>query len=488
MSYAALLDDCENAAQGIIGKAKGIRMLHAQHAPDAPALTPGLSAPPPQAAVDGLADAMCRVAATPPWSRLFANLSRQDHATMAVALLRLGGMLRSGDWTTSFAVVSAKGPAYTEACPDAPGALSGHGTVISRIRTAAPASGRPQTFHGPLEGTTYLCQDPPTPEGMAEGLTVRLDDGSVAPFDNSAFATIFGQNVHRTVGISADNNVLGHLQADYGDTPQRCPFYVSVFYTGLSEGALGSLGCIPLDTKPPPSFCSGAQPVFGAPVLGLSMPSTMAVPVSAAMLADDADERSALLALLDAQMQELCPPEANQDTIAAIASYWQPVAPLRTGADLLLPAAAAGRGAPLLRRRNFAGLLRSVNTWAFDDPADAGMAVRLYGALALRFNSLQAKDPAGDGVVAAAFGHYLSAALRFDIPMRPANSPGVLAMSTFRNLRQAAADIGLGALTSCPLKMAAIDARAAVPVASDHHFYMCSRGEGPVHAHRVRLA
>ena len=472
VSFAGVLDDCENAAQGIIMKAKGIQQVYEG------VVAGGGGGGGDSAAVGRLADQMCRVAATDPWGRLFGNLSRQDHITMAACLMRLGALLSRGDWTTAFAVVSAKGPSYTEENPNAPGALSGHGTVVSRLRTAGT------TYHGPLEGTTYLCQDPPVPPSMDEGFRVRLDDGSVAAFDNSVFATVFAQNVHRCVGISADNCILGHLQADYGSNPQRCPFYVSAFYTGLSEGDGLTLGCIPLDTNPPANFCSGAQPVFGAPVMGLSRPSTMAVTVPPSLLSDDPKEQDQLVALIDAQMQEACCPEASQDTIAAIASYWQPVAPLRTTAELMPPLVSGG-GMPLLRRSGFGGLLRTINTWAFDDPAAAGMAVRLYGALAIRFNLLQARDPQCDGVVAAAFGHYLSAALRFDVPMRPRGS-GVVALSTMRNLRQAAADVGIAALVDCPLKMAQVQARSAI--GAEHHFYMCDRGEGPVHAHRARLA
>ena len=480
VSYACLCDDCENASMGIMMKARGLMGLY-RAVMGAVLGGAGLGAglPPPAAEEEGarrLADAMAHAQAAggEPWGRLFAALTRQDHLAMAGPLLRLGGMLHRGDWATAFTVVSAKGPSYTDACPDAPGALSGHGTVVGRIRSGGRA------FHGPLEGTTHMCQDPPVPPTAADCVRARLEDGSVAAFDHSEFATVFAQNVHRAAGASPDYCALAHIRADYGDAPQRCPFYVSAFYTGLSEGGAGSLGCVPLDTKPPASFGAGSQPVFGAPVMGLSHPSTMAVPITAAMLAPDAADPRPVTDLLHALMQEAYCPEASQETVAAIASYWQPVSPLRSDFEC-----APGRGAPFVRRRGFEATMRSLNTWAFDDPAHADMAVKLYGALATRFNVLQSQDPGGDGVTAAAFGHYLSAALRFDIPMRPAggDSPP---LSTFRNLRQAVADVGLAPLAACPLKMAAIGARARVR--TDAHFYMCDQGEGPVHAHRVRLA
>jgi hypothetical protein len=468
VSYAVHCDDCENASLSILQKARGVRAIY-----EGLAAAGGKGAEPrPEALVDAMVAA---AASSKVWTRLFAHLTRADHAAMAPALLRLGRMLSDGRWATAFAVVSAKGPAYTEACPNAPGALSGHGTVISRIRAGGGV------FHGPMEGTTSLCQDPPVPQGVADGVRVRLEDGSISPFDLSEFATVFAQNVHQCVGISADSCIMGHIRADYGDAPQRCPFYVAAFYTGLSEGVRGSMGCVPLDTHPPPSFGAGANPVFGAPVLGLSMPSTMAVPITDDLLSDDLAERSCLLDDIHAQMQEACCPEAPQRVIEAIASFWQPVAPLRVGFEGAVP---ANRGSPLLLRRGFETTIRSLNTWAFDDPAHTELAVRVYGALADRFNELQARDPACDHVIAAAYGHYLSAALRFDIPMRPVGGE-VVSLSTFRNLRQAVMDVGLTPLVGCPLKMAAISARARVE--SDAHFYMCDKGGGPSHAHRARL-
>ena len=468
LSYAVLCDDCENAAQSIIQKAKGLRDLFRLVVSGIRGAA-GLSAPVGSAgdpAVDYLADAMGRVAATAPWSSLFGGLKREDHLLVAGAMLRLGGMLHSGEWATAFAVVSAKGPSYTEESPTAPGALSGHGTVVSRVRSKG------QVFHGPLEGTTCLCQDPPLPAGVSGRFCTHLEDGTLTGFDYSEFATVFGQNVHRTVGISVDACVAAHLKASYGDKPQQCPFYVSAFYTGLSEGPNGSMGCVPLDTKPPANFGLGSQTLFGAPVLGLSQPTTVAVPVTVSMLSDDPAEQRRIADLIDAQMLEVYCPEASQATIAAIASYWQPVSPL------------SGRGSTL-HTTGFDQYVRTLNTWAFDDPAHTAAAVRLYTGLAARFNLLQSRDPKSDRVSASAFGHYLSAGLRFDIPMRPAGGE-LLELSSFRNLRQAAADVGFGPIVDCPLKVAAVRSRASV--ATNAHFYMCDQGNGPVHAHRTRLA
>jgi CheY-like chemotaxis protein len=110
-------------------------------------------------------------------------------------------------------------------------------------------------------------------------------------------------------------------------------------------------------------------------------------------------------------------------------------------------------------------------------------------ALAQALDELQAKDSASDGSRAHAFGQYLSASLRIILPIPRAcgqQQQRPLSLSCMRNLRAAAASMGVAKLAACPLKAAGISARAKVP--SEAHFYMCDRGSGPVHAHRAKLA
>ena len=118
------------------------------------------------------------------------------------------------------------------------------------------------------------------------------------------------------------------------------------------------------------------------------------------------------------------------------------------------------------------------------------MAVQLYRELAENYNALQARDPASDGSRAHAFGQYLSASLRVTLPLPRApqgsSSSSAVRLSCIRNLTAAALATGISKVAACPLKSAAIAARARVQ--TDAHFYMCDRGGGPVHAHRVKLA
>jgi len=473
VSFPGVVDDCENLTQAILMKADGIKKVYlGLHASNAAAPSPGSDA----AYARRLAPLMARCAAqTNP--HLFANLTQAHHDSLAPIIVRLGRLLHTGDWANVLAVVSAKGPSYDNQNPEASAAgLSGHGTVISRVRDVANGG---MCVHCPVEGTTYLTVDPDPPAGLARSLILRLSDGSSKTFDHAELATVLAQNVHELIGASGDCCMLAHLRADYGPDATKCPFYVSAFYTGLSEGAPGSLGCVPLDTAPPPNFGAGTRPVFGAPVMGLSRASTVAVPVTASMLSESGDPaiHQEIMGLIGAQVSEAWSPEVDPKTVATIASFWQPCeAPDHPGVCFKSLADAAR-------------CIRSETTWAFDRPEHTAMAVRLYRELAESFNAIQARDPASDGSRAHAFGQYLSASLRVTLPIPRANSFSAqkpIALSCVRNLRAAAAEVGVAKLAACPLKAAGISARAKVP--SDSHFYVCERGSGPVHSHRAKLA
>jgi len=470
LSFSCTVDDCENLTQANLFKADGIRNVYlglfAGATPDADA-----------ACARKLAPLMSRCAAQVN-PHLFSKLTRAHHDAMAPILVRLGRLLHTGIWSNCLAVVSAKGASYDSDNPAASaGGLSGHGTVIARVKDLATGL----FVHCPVEGTTYFSVDQDPPQGLARSWNIRLADGSCKAFDHAELASTIAQNVHDTAGVSCDNHMLAHIRADYGSDPFKCPFYVSAFYTGLSEGSTGSLGCVPLDTAPPPSFGAGSRPVFGAPVTGLSRPSTVAVPVKAEMLAETnnacANTHHEILGLLRDQVSEAWSPEIDPKTAATVGSYWQPCeSPDHPGVCFAVAADAAR-------------CIRSENTWAFDRPEHTAMAVQLYRELAESFNALQARDPASDGSRAHAFGQYLSASLRITLPIPRAGSAAAqrpASLSCIRNLRQAVAALGIGKLAACPLKAAAISARAKV--VSDAPFYMCERGSGFVHAHRTKLA
>jgi hypothetical protein len=440
-------DDCENKALTEQMVARAIREIYRAHRT-------------PEALLSGMLQEGKRS------PHLFAACTKAHHELMAQVLFRLGRMLDAGDWTIDLAVASAKGPSYSEDDPQAGEGLCGHGASISRVRDAATGLFQ----HVPVEGTTYLCVDMPPPKGYPTELPLKLSTGEVKSFPLETIATVLAQNMHELVGLSQHAQVLARIRAKYSNALE-CPFYVSTFFTGLSEGSGGSMGCIPLDTCPPSMFRAGTKPLFGAPVMGLSNASTMAIPITAELLAEDGCPKKGkdLAELIRAQVSEAWGPSITEQGLRNYMTYLQPVeSPDR----------------PALTPDSFAATIRSENSWFYDDPKVTRCAVQVYSALARRFNELQARDPASDGATAGAYGQYLSAFLGISLPVP--RSAAKFGLSTARNMRKAAEDIGLGAaLAACVNKARMIRARAAV--VTDHHVYMCSRGEGFVHSHRTKL-
>jgi hypothetical protein len=412
--------------------------------------------------------------------RVFAKLSSEHFKQCGLIGTRLGLYQLNGAWATDAGVVSAKGASYDRQDPLAAAqGLSGHGTIISRAKNLATGV----CSHSPVELTTYFAQDPAPAKplkaggGYADSFSVRLSDGRFESFKPADFATVLGQNIHSELGASEDHCIQAHICPDYGDNPLDCPFYVSMFYSGLSEGPKGSIGCVPLDTAPPADFGAGCRPLFGAPVMGLSRKSTVALPVTVDMLGADGAE---IVELMRAQVSEAWSPAADPATVARIASFWQPCEP------------PGGSGAIFNSLDEYARHMRSEATWAFDNPADTAMAVQAYKALADRFNAIQARDAGSDGSRAFATGKFLSASLTAftPIPLASTAAAGPIAMTVMRNLRRAAAELGIDKVAVMKRKqMMQVGANASKAVAkTGPHFYMCHQGGGPTHAHRAKLA
>ena len=447
-SFPAVSDDCENLSHSIVQKASLLRRMYE-------GLLPKDGSVPP---IDALAPLLCaQMDAVLPGRPLFRNITPADNLAMARVLLCLGQALHAGDWTVALTVVSAKGPAYTEGSPDAGASLSGHGTVVSRSRD--PDGG---WVYAPVEGTTYMVTNLQSPSGFVSEVDVPLEDGTRTTMPLVEYLTCLGQNLHQMVGSSPDVTILGHLKSKYPSL-SACPFYVSAFYSGLKPDPK-AIGCIPLDAASPADAARGKKDLFGAPVMGLSLPTTKAVPLTADMLGETPEEGAAILKTLEEQMEESYPPP--MDSSHVLSSFWQPCPP----PSGVRPCAYPHRHVEC--------------NWAFDDPADTEHAVRVYSALAQAFNDLQAATPKSDRVTASAFGQYLSAALRLHVPIPRAGSP--YTVTAVHNMHLAAAKLGVDRLAQCPHLLKHVASRAEIP--SVHHIYMCQQGEGPVHSHRVRFA
>lgn len=440
VSCALLNDDCEDAALGIILHMEGVASLARNFK------TP-----------TKLAQAMAQVAHD---NRLFAGFTMDHHIPMAESLHRLGTLANNGKLQAAFSVVSAR-----SACAEnANGSqaehdpqLSGHGTVIGRLTDA-----NGDNHFIPLEGTSYIVTDQPKAKGLTTEIILGLQDGSEQTFDLAKAQTIFAQNLHEIAGLSPHSRVLGHLLSEYKDPVKQAPFFVSLFYTGLQQDTK-TFGCVPLDTS------AGSAPMFGAPVMGLSRESSIAIPLTPSLMTNSKDDAKKLMQLICAHANEVFPPKATDAQMTSLMSHWQPCVPPSKDTLMIDPS------------RH----LRAECTSAFDNPQHTTAAVKVYKELAAKFNLLQKNTRGEDGIRMEGYGTFLSAALKMRIPIPSATNPR-FKTTAIKNLRSAVAELGLGSIVTQPCKMAHINTQAQIP--SDHAFFMCSQGGGLVHSHAVKLS
>lgn len=440
MSYALLNDDCEDAALGVILHLEGVASLARNF--DTPTK---------------LAQAMAQAAHN---NRLFAGFTMDHHSQMAESLHRLGTLANKGKLQAAFSVVSARA-ACAENASDAHAGntpqLSGHGTVIGRLTDC-----NGDNHFIPLEGTSYIVTDQPFAKGLANEIILGLQDGSEQKFDLAKAQTIFAQNLHEIAGLSPHSRVLGHLLSEYKDPVNQAPFFVSLFYSGLQQNTQ-TFGCVPLDTA------AGQAPMFGAPVMGLSRESSIAIPLTPYLMTNNGEDPKKLMQLICAHANEVFPPKATDAQMKALMSCWQPCAPPSRDTLTIDPT------------RH----LRAECTSAFDNPQHTTAAVRVYQELAAKFNQLQTKTRDEDGIRIEGYGTFLSAALKMKIPIPSAKNPR-LKTTAIKNLRAAVAELKLDSIVTQPCKMAHINTQAQIP--SNHAFFMCSQGGGLVHSHAIKLA
>lgn len=346
MSASALHDDCENSSQEIQAKAKALTQLCDDwEDKGAAALAKHM---------ESMSDASA------PNRHLFAKLAAKDHALMAPVLLRLGALLRSGDWALGFAVVSAKGASYT---PSSDGSeLNGHGTIISRHKCS-----NGEFAHQPLEGTSYITCDRTRDPSLPLKLTVQLNDNTMHAFDLAELGTILSQNMYTVAGLSRFSRVLGHINNQYENPLADCPFYVAAFYSSLPMGKdTRTIGCVPFEL----SSRGQTGHIFGAPVIGLSSRTTVAAPI--------VSEQEDLIQFLREQANEAWPPEASPRQVENLMSFWQPCDTVDYSSQTL----------------DMSRCIRGECNSSFDNPQHASMAAVLYKVIATRFNVLQASPPA----------------------------------------------------------------------------------------------
>ena len=477
-------NDCENLAACILANAKGCREFYANCRNE-----------------KGVRQQVKQTVAAN--QRLFSRVTDADQRGVAASLQRAGELLsaralasspkpRSGSLASgagaaaetakgkyrgpaidvNLAVVTAKGPSYDPANPQA-NALCGHGTVI--LRHVLPNGA---CIHRALEGTNWMAYAPTSTckmdaEGKLLKFPVVMKDGSTFPMDVTTLGTCLGQELYRRLGVSALHRIEGKLPP-LPMSGTDSPFYHSVFFSGLSYDG-ESLGSISFNVAQ-----ESEQPVFGAPVLGLSMSTSLALPITSGLVSDNVDAAKRTIQLLKDQANEAWPPAASGREMQHMMSYY---APVDTVEDMKSLTGASG-----------SQCVSGQFTVAFDNPAHREAVTQLYRHVAAACNKLQAADPTSDKGRVVVHGQFSSVSLRAFIPiatlywqnLSPGQAAAPVKLSILRNLQKVVDEMGLGDLVQHETKVAQVKARVAE--ASLHHIYMRENGGGVGHSHRCEFA
>ena len=317
-------------------------------------------------------------------------------------------------------MVSAKGPSFsTSNCE-----LNGHSCTIAQ---ALDTTGKASYFIG--EGTTNL-QSCDLPKECSPNVSIVLSTGSKT-FNTREALGIIGENMGELLTTKGKTRVGQCIPLTFNgkDPYTSCPFYMASFYLGLQMGST-TPGVIPLDARQRPKASLAeskegetreglsldpCQPLFGAPVAGLSEESVRAMPINLGRVLGE-EAATAFLKQVEGRNLESYPPRADEKVLVNLASRW---------GDL---EALAGLGAK--------DPLKWVISCAEScECADMNRALYEYKRrLGNEFNALQAKDPLTDGVRMTVKQHMLAVVCHFHVPL-PTNEKWDL--SCARNLRQA---------------------------------------------------
>ena len=483
MGSALEANDCENLAACILANAKGCKEFCANCRNER-----GVRLQVKQA-----------VAAN---QRLFSRVTDDDQRGVSICLQKAGELLSERALTSSvkprrsrisadagavadtakgkycgpamdvnLAVVTAKGPSYDPANPQA-SALCGHGAVI--LRHVLPTG---ECIHRALEGTNWMAYSPTSTckvdaEGKLLKFPVVMKDGSTFPMDVTMLGTCLGQELYRRLGVSALHRIEGKLPP-LPMSGTDSPFYHSVFFSGLSYDG-ESLGSISFNVAQ-----ESQQPVFGAPVLGLSMSTSLALPITSSLVSDDAGTAKRTIQILKDQANEAWAPAASSREMQHMMSFYAPVDIVEDMKSL------TGTSASRCVCGQF--------TVAFDNPAHRDAVTQLFKHVATACNKLQAADPASDKGRVVVNGQFSSVTLRAFIPtstlygenLSPGQAPAPVKLSILRNLQKVVDEMGLGALVQQETKVAQVKARVAE--GSVHHIYMRDNGGGVGHSHRYEF-
>ena len=143
--------------------------------------------------------------------------------------------------------------------------------------------------------------------------------------------------------------------------------------------------------------------MFGAPVLGLSMSTSLSLPITSGLVSDNVDAAKRTIQLLKDQANEAWPPAASGREMQHMMSYY---APMDTVEDMK---SLTGASASQCVSGQF--------TVAFDNPAHRKAVTQLYKHVAAACNKLQAADPTSDKGRVVVHGQFSSVSLLAFIPI-----------------------------------------------------------------------
>jgi len=352
-----------------------------------------------------------------------AAVPMEDFQGVAKLLCRYGDMRENcykgvkPNAQVGLGVVSAKGASFSTAKSD----LNGHACTVAQV---LDVHGRATYSIG--EGTTNLRMQS-LPDSCPKKVSLVLSEG-VKLFDTGEALGIITQNLGEMLATCGQTRNLQTIPSNFDgkDPYTACPFYMASFFLGLEMGP--TVPCvIPLDmmhkdnSRAVLADLVGAaledeapsmQPMFGAPVAGLSMDFVKAVPVNLGRVMGEASAGKFLLGV-DMRNRETYPPRATDATLGMLCSRWGDLEPLpkKPSGQWILSCAEAFPCADTLR------------------------AVGEYKRrLAREFNALQDRDPLSDGIKMTVKLHMLSAVAHFSVPL-PVREKWDL--SCARNLRAA---------------------------------------------------
>lgn len=373
-----------------------------------------------------------------------ASVPKEDFFACAKLLHRYGTLKENSNKgeipsaQIGMGIVSAKGASFTLGKSE----LNGHACTIAQT---VMADGKASYVIG--EGTTNLRMRN-LPDSCPKKVSIMLENG-VTMFSTSEALSIIAQNMGDMTSTKGKTRIAQTIPFSYeGKDPYTsCPFYMGGFFIGLEMGACIP-GIIPLDTARHMNLVLAGdaeslnvshhsresastnsrgeastenvravgevsalaietsqqtqsqetQPLFGAPVANLCADTVRAIPIDLGAVMGKQKAELFLNGILGRNL-ESTPPRASEAQLKKLMSRWGAVRALPkestdTATQWILSCAEGFEDADMLR----------------------GVA-EYKTRLAREFNSLQDKDPIGDGIKMKVNMHMLSVVSHFIVPL-----------------------------------------------------------------------